>query len=401
MGNILKIEAFAGTSGDMFLGALAGLAGAYDSINNLPKLLHLEEEAEIRITDVIKTGIACKHVKVIEKEVHTAHHHHHHEEEDHHHAQGQHHRHIQHIYDLIDHAEISDNAKRIAKEIFLHLGTAESQIHGVPLEQVHFHEVAAIDSIMDIVGSAWLLDQLEIEMTYSTPITTGFGFAKTEHGKLPVPTPATQLLLHGFPTRQGDQAGELTTPTGAAIIKYLEPSFEIPVLTETKTSYGPGEKELEIPNTLRLSLCENEKNKDNIIVIQTNIDDLSGEYLGLEFQQKLLDNGALDFYFQQVIMKKGRPGVILTVLAPSVNLKKIGEIILENTSAIGLRYYSVDRIELDRKNFALDTEFGKVKAKEVTLPSGKKRIKPENDDIFRISKETGLSPLEIIGLLCK
>ena len=396
MGNILKIEAFAGTSGDMFLGALAGLAGAYETIKNLPKLLHLEDEAEIRITDVIKTGIACKHVKVIEKKVLSELHHHHHEEESHHHAHGNQHRHIQHIYDLIDHAEISANAKRIAKEIFLHLGNAEAHIHGIPLEQVHFHEVAAIDSIMDIVGSAWLLDKLEIKEVYSTPITTGFGFAKTEHGKLPVPTPATQSLLHGFPTKQGDQAGELTTPTGAAILKYLQPSFEIPVLREIETNYGPGEKDLEIPNTLRLSLCKEVKNKENIVVIQTNIDDMSGEYLGFEFQQRLLDNGALDFYFQQVIMKKGRPGVILTVLAPHNSLKQIGDLILENTSAIGLRYYSVDRMELERKNLVLDTEFGTVKIKEVTLPSGKKRVKPENDDIFRISKETGLSPLEVI-----
>ena len=393
MGNILKIEAFAGTSGDMFLGALAGLAGAYESLKNLPALLHLENEAEISISDVVKTGIACKHVKVIEKHDQAEHHHH---KESHHHGHEHHHRHIDHIYDLIDHAEISENAKRIAKEIFLHLGTAESQIHGIALEKVHFHEVGAIDSIMDIVGSAWLLDQLSMEKVYSTPITTGFGFANTEHGKLPVPTPATQLLLHGFPTKQGDQAGELTTPTGAAILKYLQPVFDIPVLKEIKTSYGPGEKDLEIPNTLRLSLCEEAKRKDNIVVIQTNIDDLSGELLGLEFQQKLLDNGALDFYIQQVIMKKGRPGVVLTVLTPSGSLKKIGELILENTSAIGLRYYGVERMELERDNMTIETEFGKVRAKQVTLPSGTKRVKFENDELIRISKETGLSSIEII-----
>ncbi len=187
---------------------------------------------------------------------------------------------------MIDHAHISDNAKRIAKEIFRLLGTSESQVHGIPLEKVHFHEVGAIDSIMDIVGSAFLIDQLSIEKVYSTPVTTGFGFAKTQHGKLPVPTPATQLLLHGFPTKQGDQQGELVTPTGAAILKYLQPDFEIPVLKETKTSYGPGEKELEIPNTLRLSLCEEVKKKDNIVVIQTNIDDLPGEYLGTGISAK-------------------------------------------------------------------------------------------------------------------
>jgi pyridinium-3,5-bisthiocarboxylic acid mononucleotide nickel chelatase len=401
MGNILKIEAFAGTSGDMFLGALAGLADAYESILNLPALLHLENEAEIKITDVVKTGVACKHVKVIEKHIRTEHHHHQHDEESHHLGSEHHHRHIGHIYELVDRAEISENAKQIAKDIFLHLGTAEAQIHGIPLEQVHFHEVGAIDSIIDIVGSAWLLDQLSIEKVYSTPITTGFGFAKMEHGKLPVPAPATQLLLQGFPTKQGDQAGELITPTGAAILKYLQPDFEMPVLREMKTSYGPGEKDLEIPNALRLSLCEKEKGKDNIIVIQTNIDDLSGELLGLEFQQKLLDHGALDFYIQQVIMKKGRPGIILTVLTPESRLKKIGEFILENTSSIGLRYYTVERMELERQNIDIETEFGKIKAKEVTLPSGKKRVKHENDDIFRISKEKGLSPLEIIRQLRK
>jgi pyridinium-3,5-bisthiocarboxylic acid mononucleotide nickel chelatase len=393
MKHILKIEAFAGASGDMFLGALAGLADAYESLLKLPSLLHLENEAEITITDVIKTGIACKHVKVVERK---ADHGHHHEEEALHHHHDHHHRHIDDIYGLIDHAEISDNAKYIAKEIFHLLGTAEAEVHGIPLEKVHFHEVGAIDSIMDIVGSAWLIDKLSIEKAYSTPITTGFGFAKTQHGKLPVPTPATQLLLHGFPTKQGDQAGELTTPTGAAILKYLEPYFNIPVLKEIKTSYGPGEKELEIPNTLRLSLCEELKKKDNIVVIQTNIDDFSGEYLGMEFQQKLLECGALDFYMEQVIMKKGRPGIILTVLVPENSRKKTGEFILENTTSIGLRYYPVERIELQRQSIEIETEFGKVKAKEVTLPSGVKRIKPESGEIFRISKETGLNPSEII-----
>ena len=423
MGNILKIEAFAGTSGDMFLGALSGLAEAYDSIRELPKLLHLEEEAAIKITDVIKTGIACKHIKIIEKSHHHHHHtsgqehsspehehgasEHHHSTSEHHHSTSEHHylnpsahhhhgRHLHDIFHLIDHATISDNAKNIAKEIFIIMGTAESEIHGKSLEEIHFHEVGAIDSIMDIVGTAWLLDKLNIEKTYATPITTGFGFVKTEHGKLPVPTPATQLLLHGFPTKAGDYAGELTTPTGAAILNYLQPSFEIPVLTETKTNYGPGEKELEIPNTLRLSLCEEGTKKNSVFVIQTNIDDLSGEYLGLDFQQKLLDQGALDFYFQQVIMKKGRPGVILTVLTSSSNLEKISELILENTTAIGLRSYPVERMELTRENLYHQTAFGDLKVKEVTLPSGKKRIKIENEEINRIAKETGLPPLEIL-----
>jgi uncharacterized protein (DUF111 family) len=218
---------------------------------------------------------------------------------------------------------------------------------------------------------------------------------------LQIPTPATQLLLHGFPTLPGENQGELTTPTGAAILNFLQPSFDIPVLTEMKTSYGPGEKELEIPNTLRLSLCKEQTGKDSIYMIQTNIDDLSGEYLGQEFQQKLLENGALDFYLEQVIMKKGRPGVILTTLALSSNVKQIGEFILENTSAIGLRYFPIERMELSRQPISVTTPFGPLLSKEVILPSGKSRIKIENEEINRIARQTGLSPIEILNKVNK
>jgi uncharacterized protein (TIGR00299 family) protein len=388
MSNILKIEAFAGASGDMFLGALAGLAGAYESIGKLPALLHLEHETGLMISDTTKAGISCKHVKVLEKTNQ-------HNKKEHQH-QNHYHRHLKDIFELIDKADVNNNTKNISKEIFILLGTAEAEIHGKSLEEIHFHEVGAIDSIMDIVGSAWLIDQLKIEKTYATAVTTGFGFVETQHGKLPVPTPATQLLLHGFPTMAGDQSGELVTPTGAAILNYLQPSFELPALKELKTTYGPGEKDLEIPNTLRLSLCEEVERKENIYVLQTNIDDLPGEYLGLEFQEKLLENGALDFYFQQVMMKKGRPGIVLNVLSPSKKVNTLGELILENTSSIGLRYFPVERMELFRKNILMETKYGSIKAKEVNLPSGKKRIKPENDEIIRLSKENDLAPIEVL-----
>lgn len=437
MGKILKIEAFAGMSGDMFLGALCGLADAYDEITNLPSLLHLKDEVVIKLSDVNKTGIACKHVKIIDvkneasstgyshkQQSDHGHHHHHHDEHhhDHHHPHSHahdhahdhdhghshkaehhhhHHRHLKDIYNIIDQGHISAGAKEIAKKIFLLLGEAESQIHGIPLEKIHFHEVGAIDSIMDIVGTAWLLDKLGIEKTYSTPVATGFGFAMTEHGRLPVPCPATQILLHGVPIYPGDQKGEMTTPTGAAILKYLQPSFEMPVLTELKTSYGPGEKDFEIPNTLRLSLCETSLKKDEIMVLQTNIDDFPAEYLGMEFQESLYEQGALDVYLQQVIMKKGRPGFILNVMCPSDVQEKLANIILEKTSSIGLRYFPVKRYELKRELLEFDTIYGKVNAKEVSTPSGKKRMKIESRDLLRIAKEQGYSPTEMHSLLLR
>lgn len=432
MNKMLKIEAFAGMSGDMFLGALCGLADAYDKIQELPGMLHLEKEVRIDVTDVVKNGIACKHVKIVDRlnengqpkvslfdqdqshdHVHAhehdhshSHHSHTHEHDhshghskghSHQHQSGHHHphRHLKDINKLIDQGHLSEGAKQRAKDIFLKLGQAESHVHGISLDKIHFHEVGAIDSIMDIVGTAWLLDLLDIGKTYCTPVTTGFGFANTEHGKLPIPCPATQILLHDVPTITGDERGEMTTPTGAAILRHLQPEFEIPVLRESKTSYGPGEKDFIIPNTLRISLCEPASNTSEVTVVQTNIDDLPGEMMGWEFQQELMEAGALDFYFEQVIMKKGRPGTILTVICPPSALKKVSGMIMEKTSTIGIRYFSTKRLELPRKNYEINTSLGRVKVKEVETPSGHKRMKIESSDLFRIAKEKNKNPLEI------
>ncbi len=391
--NILKIEAFAGMSGDMFLGALTALADAYDELVELPSRLGLEAEAEIRISEVNKNGIACRHVKVVDKlETHRHDHDHGHGHEHepphaaHHHH---HHRHLKDIYAIIDRGKLKEGAKAIARDIFRLLGEAESQVHGVPIDKIHFHEVGAIDSIIDIVGTAWLLHRLGIEQAYSTPVTTGFGFALTEHGRLPVPCPATQRLLLGFPTERGDQRGELTTPTGAAILKYLSPSFELPVLIEEKTGYGPGEKDLDIPNTLRLSLCRSAHSADTVAVIETNLDDIQGEWLGIDFQERLFENGALDFFIQQVIMKKGRPGVVLSVLCREAQRAELCRFLLQTTSAIGLRYYTAQRWELPREQQELDLPFGRIRIKEVILPDGSRRIKPESDDLLRLAQSTG------------
>jgi len=411
MGNVLKIEAFAGLSGDMFLAALAGLADAYNDLGKLPALLHLENEAKILVRDVEKNAIACKHVKVVDmnrggltdtEKSHDhshghSHDHNHHHDHDHGHDQSHHHHHHRHLSDIngiIERSDLNEGAKAIAKEIFLHLGRAEAEVHGIDLEKVHFHEVGAIDSIIDIVGSAWLIDRLQIEKTFCTPITTGSGFVRTDHGKLPVPAPATQKLLHGFPTVAGDQKGEMCTPTGAAILRYLRPVFEMPVLIENKSSYGPGEKDFEIPNTLRLSLCSLKEQKGSVFMIQTNIDDMPGEFLGAEFQEKLLAQGALDYYFEQVIMKKGRPGVVLNVLARSANVRNLSEFILEQTSTIGVRYFPVERMELERTLTKVSSVFGEIQTKEVKTPKGK-RVKPESDEIIEIASREQKSPLEI------
>lgn len=385
-GTILKVEAFAGLSGDMFLSALAGLADAFDDIKDLPALLHLDGEAEIIITDVEKNAIVCKHIKVMD-----IHHEHRHKHGHEHHN----HRHLEDVYKIIDVADLTDNAKEIARSISLRLAEAEARIHGTEIEKVHFHEVGAIDSLIDMIGAAWLIDRLGITKTYSTPVTTGYGFVNTEHGKLPVPAPATKILLHGMVTVPGKCEGEMCTPTGAAILGYLSPEFDIPPLKEVRTSYGPGEKDFGIPNTLRLSLCEPAEAGGKVMMLQTNIDDMTGELLGNDFQEKLLKHGALDFYLDQVIMKKGRPGVVLNVLVREQKLKAVSGFILEQTSTIGLRYFPVERAELERRATKVDTEFGKIWVKEVKTPSGQWRYKPESTDLFKIAAQHSLSTEEV------
>ncbi len=386
--SILYVEAFSGLSGDMFLGGLAGLANAYDELEQLPQLLQLPD-ARVEIQEVDKNGIVCKHVKVIdlnEKDDHD-HHHHKHDHNHHHHP----HRHLREIIKIIDQAAISEGAKKIANEIFHIIGTSESNIHNIPLEKIHFHEISAVDSLVDIIGCAVLLDKLKISQTFSTAVCTGHGFVNTQHGKLPVPAPATADILQGIPTYAGDEAGERTTPTGAAILKYLNPSFSVPVLTTIKKAYGPGQKTFIAPNVVRLSICEVQPVPESLFMLETNIDDMSGEFLGIDFQNNLLKHGAIDFYFTAVQMKKGRAGQLLSCIVDNAELQRLSDFILEHTSSIGVRYYKIDRHVLQREIKEIDTPFGKVKVKTVVTPSGAKRASIEYENLKLLSENNNLS----------
>lgn len=428
--SILKIEAFSGLSGDMFLGALADITSAWDDLAALPARLGLEN-VEVKITPVEKAGIACRHIKIIDRNTykvrlatdhhhdhqhdHSRHHHHDHSHEhshDHSHAHGpahhshshghEPHRHLKDIYDIIDRAEIPDNAKAIAREIFLLLGEAESRVHGVDINKIHFHEVGAIDSILDIVGSAFLLDKLSIDRVVSTPICTGHGFVKADHGRMPIPAPATKELLLGMPTYAGLAQGEMTTPTGAAILKYLKPEFQLPVLVEERIGHGPGEKDFEHPNVLRLTLCKTEGNRaDEIIMVETNVDDMSPELLGNDFQEGLLSAGAVDFYFTQVIMKKGRPGVLISVFTKKEHQKQVSDYLLTNTSTIGVRSFAAGRTILPRKSGKIDTSLGELAIKVVELPDGTTRISPEYESYKALAKKHNLPVNRVFSILTR
>ncbi len=391
--NVLYIEPFSGISGDMFLSALCGLADAYDAIEELPGKLHLPD-ARVEINQVEKNGIVCQHVKVIDlnpQETHRhSHDHHHPHDHDHGHEHNHPHgRHLRDIIHLIDHGHISARAKKIAKEIFQLIGEAESTVHDIPIENIHFHEISGVDSIVDIVGCAVLLDRLQIEKTYADLICTGFGMVKTQHGLLPVPAPATALLLEGMPVYKGQEEGERVTPTGAAVLRYLNPDFSTPALQLFKTAYGPGQKDFNGPNTVRVSLGAKVKStsKKALYVIETNLDDCSPELLGESFQEGLVKAGAIDFTLTPVTMKKGRPGLKLSSLVSEANRQAVCDYILENTTTIGVRYYPIQREELQRETVSMETQYGPIRAKRVTTPSGKFRIKAEYDDLQTISSK--------------
>lgn len=384
---ILYIESFSGLSGDMFLGALAGLTDNYNALEKLPELLHLKD-GEIKITEVNKNGIVCKHVKVIDLNVMDKEHLH---DPHHHHS----HRHLSDINKIIENASISEEAKKIAKDIFLIIGKSESKIHNILLEKIHFHEVSGVDSIIDIIGCAILIEQLQIKKVYATPVCTGFGFVDTQHGKLPVPAPATADILTGIPHYAGDEKGERVTPTGAAILKYLNPEFNVPVLTTVKTAYGPGSKDFIAPNVLRISLCETTEQLTGTYVLETNIDDMNNEFLGNDFQNGLFEHGASDFFTSAIQMKKGRQGILLSCSVPGKKLKQLSNYIFDHTSTIGLRYYPVKGNKLEREIKIFSTTYGEVKIKITTTPSGIKKAKIEYDDLRKIQNKTKL-PLLIL-----
>lgn len=413
--SILKIEAFSGLSGDMFLGALAELTGAYDELVLLPSMLNLDK-IEVKVSDVEKAGIACRHIKILDHNVYAGHSHEHKHDKDpahshdhshshttttHTHSHGQQ-RHLKDIEKLIDEGNLSDNTKTIAKEIFYLLGTAESKVHGVDINKIHFHEVGAIDSILDIVGTAFLLDKLDIEKSVSSAICTGHGFVMADHGRMPIPAPATKELLLGMPTYAGKVQGEMTTPTGAAILKYLKPLFEIPVLIEHKTGHGPGEKNFEHPNVLRLTICEaSSEKKEDIFMVETNIDDMPSELLGSDFQENLFKAGAVDFYYTQIIMKKGRPGILLSAFASRKDIQGVTNFLLENTTTIGVRTYPVGRQTLKRKIKTVQTTLGEIDVKEVELPSGNTRTTIEYESCRKIAAQQKRPISEIYTLLNK
>ncbi len=370
---IAYLECTSGISGDMTLGALvdAGVSlgqiqAGIDSLG-LPSCQLTQEEVK-------RKGFRATKVDVVHEPEHA-------------------HRHLHHITDMIDGSSLTDNQKELAKRIFTKLGEAEAKVHGTTIRKVHFHEVGAVDSIADIVGTAIGLDLLGVDRIACSPIPTGTGHITIAHGRVGVPAPATAELLIGIPLEHSVIEAELTTPTGASIVATVVDEFgPLPAMTIDAIGYGAGTRELESQaNVLRLMVGSTPESPqaDQIWVLETNIDDVAGEVIG-HCCTLLAEAGALDVYTTAIQMKKNRPGSKVSVLCQAADIVHLEQILFRETATLGIRRWPASRHKLDRRPHDVETPWGPVQGKLATLADGSSSFSPEYESCRQIAETQGV-----------
>ncbi len=380
---IAYFDCFSGISGDMVLGAFLDLGLPLERVKDGLSKLKLKGY-EIGSRRVRRGSIYGRKFDCLVKNAK---------------ARRLSHRTLKDILQLIKESRLKITVKELAKYIFMVLAGAEAEVHGIKkIDDVHFHEVGDVDSIVDIVGTAIAVDELGIDKFYSSKVVLGQAYANTQTGILPVPSPATLSLLKGVPVSISRIDAELVTPTGAAILKSLASDFgEMPLMRLSGVGYGAGARDLKnVPNTLRILIGETATTHkhDRIKVIETNIDDMSPQLFDYLYD-RLFKEGALDVFVTPVQMKKSRPGFKLTVLAEGHLLDRISDIIFGETTTIGLRYYEVERTKLERKTVKINTRFGPLRVKMSTRPDGADFALPEYDDCVKIARSQKV-PLKVV-----
>lgn len=380
---IAYFDTIAGISGDMTLGAFLHAGISLDTLIRELEKLGLSG-FELTAQHIQRNGITAVKADVIISE------------------SPKYHRHLADIHAMIDRSGLSTAVKENAKKIFTEVAIAEAKVHNSTVEKVHFHEVGAIDSLVDIVGTAICLELMQIDQVFSSPVKVGSGgTVRTQHGEMPIPTPATIEILKGYPVLLTDIPFELTTPTGAGIIKALSGGIISAEKIQVQSiGYGAGTRELPgVPNLLRLIIGEmaTAADRDEVILIETNIDDLNPEIYP-HVMERLLNAGALDTYLTTVIMKKGRPGVVLSVLAEQSKTETMMAIIFRETSTIGVRLHHLERRKLPRAQRRLETSLGPVVAKAVVV-DGQEILVPEFEECKRLAQERNLPLKEVYRIL--
>ena len=380
---IAYFDTFSGVSGDMTLGAFVSAGLPLDVLAAAIASLQLDG-VELQARHLQRNGIVAVKLDVVIS------------------TPQRHHRHLNDILRIIEGSGLSARVKEDAAKIFLEVAKAESVVHNVPIEKVHFHEVGALDSIVDIVGSAFCLEHFAVERVYSSPVKLGSGgFVSTEHGMLPLPGPATTEILRGYPTILTDIPYELTTPTGAAILKAMSAgTLASEKLVMERVGYGAGDREIPgHPNLLRIIIGEYvaQSEGDDVMVVETNIDNMNPEIFPFVIEQ-LLASGALDAYITPVQMKKGRPGVLLTSVCAPSKLDEILRVIFAQTTTIGVRMHGAARRKIERREEFADTRLGRVRVKAIGA-DGRDRRSPEFEDCKRLALEKGLPLLEVYRII--
>lgn len=374
----LYFDCFAGASGDMILGAM--IAAGVDAATFKQQLGLLGVPGySIDFATVDRSGISATHARVS-----TAHEHAH--------------RHLADILKIIYDSRLSSGVKDRAARIFSRLAEAEAHVHNVPVGEIHFHEVGALDAIIDVVGAAICFELLSIERFVASPLHVGSGTVNMEHGRFPVPPPAVAELLKGVPSYATDIVGELVTPTGAAIITTVCQEFgPLPMLKLEQTGYGAGTREYEkFPNALRVFIGEDGRTSENesLWMIETNMDDISPQILG-HVMERAFDLGALDCYFTPIQMKKNRPGVLLSILCRGEQRTVLSELLFSETTTLGLRTYAVERQALKRKIVSVETQYGPIDVKVAELNGQTIKMMPEYEQC-RLAARAANVPLRLV-----
>jgi pyridinium-3,5-bisthiocarboxylic acid mononucleotide nickel chelatase len=380
---IAYLDTIAGIAGDMTLAAFVSAGVSMDELTADLQKLSITG-FELMATHVQRSSIDAVHIDVLV--THEPHYH----------------RHLKDINAIIEMSMLPPRVIERAKAIFTEIARAEAKVHNTTIEKIHFHEVGALDSIVDIVGTAICLEKLGIETLYSSPVRLGSGgMIKTQHGIMPIPTPATLEILRDYPTQLTSIPHELTTPTGAGIIKALSAGvLADETLKPEAVGYGAGTKEFpESPNLLRVIIGEliDEYDRDELISIETNIDDMNPQVYPYLIDT-LLAAGAHDAYLVPIQMKKGRPGILLSVMAAKTSFDTIAAIIYRETSTIGLRVHPLGRRKLQRREVTVQTSFGPVRTKGV-VRNGREVLSPEFEECKRIARERTLPLLDVMKTL--
>jgi uncharacterized protein (TIGR00299 family) protein len=377
--SIVYFDCVSGASGDMILGSLVAVGAPVEEVERRLKALPLQGFT-LRPEKVERHGFDALLLRVEARETKS-------------------HRHFTEIKRLLEAAKLPERVLSRALGTFETLGRAEAAAHAVPLEKVHFHEVGAIDAIVDIVGTAWALELLGVERCHASVIPQGRGFVNAAHGVLPIPAPATLRILEGVPVRATEIEAELTTPTGAALLKTLCETIGEPVgIRPRKTGVATGTMDIkERPNILRAVLGDPlvGEGAGTVEVLETTIDDMNPQLYG-HLTEALFESGAAEVFLTPVQMKKGRPGVLVTALCDPRRASAVAERLFAESSTIGLRIRREGRIELRRSIQEVETPVGRVRVKTIVLPSGEERRVPEYEDLRRVAQSAGRPLIDVM-----